>query len=278
MKFAIGRRGLVLLAVVAALGLAAGIAYSAIPDSGGVYTACMQKSTGALRLIDPSVSTNRCTSAETQVTWNQTGQQGAKGATGAQGETGASGPQGPKGDPGASGTGGSGPIVATVQIDGIKGGDSGQDDAITALAYSWNVSVAATQLGGGGGASKPTASDFQIVKKVDAASPVLLADSVTGRHVHDAEIDLFKDGATDPYVTYQLDTVLITLVKTDGDTETVNFDYEKITERYHTTKADGTPGPVVQGVFDQSGQALTNLRATRAVSTRGGARPLRRTA
>ena len=254
MKFSIGRRGLVLLAVVAALGLAAGIAYSAIPDSGGVYTACMQKSTGALRLIDPSVSTNRCTSAETQVTWNQTGQQGAKGATGAQGETGASGPQGPKGDPGASGTGGSGPIVATVQIDGVQGGDSGQDDAITALAYSWNVSVAATQLGGGGGASKPTASDFQIVKKVDAASPVLLADSVTGRHVHDAEIDLFKDGATDPYVTYQLDTVLITLVKTDGDTETVNFDYQKITERYHTTKADGTPGPVVLGVFDQSGK------------------------
>ena len=112
----------------------------------------------------------------------------------------------------------------------------------------------ATQLGGGGGASKPTASDFQIVKKVDAASPVLLADSVTGRHVHDAEIDLFKAGATDPYVTYQLDTVLITLVKTDGDTETVNFDYQKITERYHTTKADGTPGPVVQGVFDQSGR------------------------
>ena len=71
---------------MAALGLAAGIAYSAIPDSGGVYTACMQKSTGALRLIDPSVSTNRCTNAETQVTWNQTGQQGAKGATGDSGQ------------------------------------------------------------------------------------------------------------------------------------------------------------------------------------------------
>ena len=255
MKFAIGRRGLVLLAVVAALGLAAGIAYSAIPDSGGVYTACMQKSTGALRLIDPSVSTNRCTTAETQVTWNQTGQQGAKGATGAQGETGASGPQGPKGDPGASGTGGSAPIVATIQLDGIKGGDSGQDDAITVLSYSWSVSQTATVVRRRRRRWQARrATDFQIVKKVDAASPVLLVDGTTGRRVHDAEIDLFKAGATDPYVTYQLDNVLITLVKTDNDTETVNFDYEKITERYHTTKADGTPGPVVQGVFDQSGR------------------------
>jgi type VI secretion system secreted protein Hcp len=252
MKFAIGRRGLVLLAVVAALGLVAGIAYSAIPDSGGVYTACVQKSTGAVRLIDPSVSTNRCTSAESQVSWNQTGQQGLKGATGDQGKTGATGPQGLKGDPGASGTGGSAPIVATVQIDGVKGGDTGQDDTITALAYSWSVSMPATQLGGGGGASKPTASDFQIVKKVDAASPVLLVDGTTGRRVHDVEIDLFKAGATVPYVTYQLDNVFVTLVKTDNGTETVDFDYDKLTERYQTTKTDGTPGPVVQGLFDQS--------------------------
>jgi type VI secretion system secreted protein Hcp len=253
MKFVLGRRGLVLLAVVAALGLAAGIAYSAIPDSGGVYTACMHKSTGAVRLIDPSVSTNRCTTAETQVSWNQTGQQGAKGATGAQGETGASGPQGPKGDPGASGTGGSAPIVATIQLDGIRGGDSGQDDAITVLSYSWGVSQTSTVFGGGGGTGRASATDFQIVKKVDAASPVLLVNGTTGRRIHDAEVDLFKAGATDPYVTYQFDNVLITLVKTDNDTETLNFDYEKINEKYKTTRTDGTHG-LVQGSFDQSGR------------------------
>jgi type VI secretion system secreted protein Hcp len=188
------------------------------------------------------------------VSWNQTGQQGAKGATGDQGKTGATGPEGPKGDPGASGTGGSAPIVATIELAGIKGGDSGLDDAITILSYSWSVSQTTTVFGGGGGTGKATATDFQIVKKVDAASPVLLVDGTTGRRVHDAEIDLFKDGATDPYVTYQLDNVFITLVKTDNGTETVNFDYEKLTERYHTTKADGTPGPVVVGMYDQSGR------------------------
>lgn len=258
MKFALGRRGLVLVAVVAALGLVAGIAYSAIPDGGGVYTACMLKSTGTIRLIDPSLPSSNlmghCASVETQVSWNQVGQQGSKGATGnqgVQGKTGTTGAQGPKGDPGASGTGGSAPIVATVQIDGIRGGDTGRDTTITALAYSWNVSETATHLGGGGGAGKAIASDFQIVKKVDAASPVLLVDGTTGRH-HDVEVDLFKDGATAPYVTYQLDNTQITLVKTDSGTETVTFDYQKLTERYQTTNTDGTSGPVVQGVFDQS--------------------------
>ena len=33
---------------------AGGVAYATIPDANGVLTACMHKSTGALRLIDPS--------------------------------------------------------------------------------------------------------------------------------------------------------------------------------------------------------------------------------
>jgi hypothetical protein len=130
MKFALGRRGLVVLAVVAALSVAGGIAYAAIPDGGNVYTACMLKATGTIRLIDPSLPSSNlmghCTSIEQQLSWNQTGQpgpQGAKGATGAQGvkgDTGATGPQGPKGDAGSSGgRGGGAPIVATVHLDGI---------------------------------------------------------------------------------------------------------------------------------------------------------------
>ncbi|HVM56702.1 MAG TPA: hypothetical protein VMT74_04495, partial [Gaiellaceae bacterium] len=65
-------------AVTAALfALAGGIAYATIPDSGKVYTACMLKSIGTIRLIDPSLPAHNlmshCTSLETQVTWNQQG-------------------------------------------------------------------------------------------------------------------------------------------------------------------------------------------------------------
>jgi type VI secretion system Hcp family effector len=205
---------------------------------------------------------SHCTSIEQQLSWNQTGQpgpQGAKGATGSQGvkgDTGATGPQGPKGDPGsAGGSGGSAPIVATVRIDGIKGGDSGQDDDITALSYSWGVTTPVVAGGGGGGgAGRPNPTDFQIVKKVDAASPKLLVQSTTGHHILRVDVSLFKQGATDPYVTYRLDDVFITVVQTGNDTESIAFNYEKITESYHTTLADGSAGPVVTGSFDTTGR------------------------
>lgn len=112
----IQRRSVRLLAVgsVAVLVLA-GVAYATIPGSGNVYTACMLKSIGTVRLIDPSLPASNlmshCTGFETQVTWNQTGQQGPPGSTGA---TGAQGPQGATGATGAQGSGGTaGPAGAT---------------------------------------------------------------------------------------------------------------------------------------------------------------------
>jgi hypothetical protein len=73
----------------------------------------MLKNVGTIRLIDASLpSTNpmsHCTSLETQVSWNQLGQQGTQGAQGLQGpkgDPGAQGIQGPKGDTGATGEAG----------------------------------------------------------------------------------------------------------------------------------------------------------------------------
>jgi hypothetical protein len=114
MRLLFNRRGLRLLTLSAgALALAGGVAYATIPDSGAVYTACMLKNVGTIRLIDPSLpSTNaqsHCTSLETKITWNQQGQPGPLGPQGPKGEAGAqgdSGPQGPKGDTGAQGDAG----------------------------------------------------------------------------------------------------------------------------------------------------------------------------
>ena len=89
---------------VVLLGLAGGIAYATIPDSNHVYTACMLKATGTVRLIDTSLPNHdlrsHCTPWEEQISWNQQGQQGNAGLQGPKGDT---GPQGPKGDTGAQG-------------------------------------------------------------------------------------------------------------------------------------------------------------------------------
>jgi hypothetical protein len=83
----LGRRGLAVAAVTAgALSLAGGIAYATIPDNGKVFTACMLKNVGTIRLIDPSVGSSslmgHCTSLETQISWNQQGLPGQDGKDG----------------------------------------------------------------------------------------------------------------------------------------------------------------------------------------------------
>jgi Collagen triple helix repeat (20 copies) len=117
MKGIRGRRLRWLLVLcVAGFALVGGVAYATIPDSGQVYTGCMLKGVGTIRLIDTSLPTSNlmshCTALETQVSWNQQGQPGsagpkgatgAAGATGATGATGPAGPSGPKGDTGDTG-------------------------------------------------------------------------------------------------------------------------------------------------------------------------------
>ncbi len=74
------------LAIGAVIGLCAtatmagGIAYAAIPDAGtGQFHGCVNKSSGQLRVVDPSKG-QHCTSAtETAVTWNATGPRGPAG-------------------------------------------------------------------------------------------------------------------------------------------------------------------------------------------------------
>ena len=101
----------------AAVFAAAGVAYATIPSSGGVYTACVLKGVGAIRLIDPSQSKNafdsHCSQLEQQISWNQTGPPGPAGASGSTGAIGQSGPAGATGQSGPAGpTGPTGPIGA----------------------------------------------------------------------------------------------------------------------------------------------------------------------
>lgn len=69
----------------------------------GVITACVQKSSGAVRIVN---SASSCTNNETVVTWNQVGPQGPAGPQGTQGIQGVQGPAGPTGSQGPAGPAG----------------------------------------------------------------------------------------------------------------------------------------------------------------------------
>jgi hypothetical protein len=101
------RRTPVLACCIVALVMAAGgIAYAAIPDSGGVIHACYLKAAGAqpqgaLRVIDNGQG-QVCKTTETALSFNQKGQKGAAGATGPAGPKGAAGPKGSAGPAGVN--------------------------------------------------------------------------------------------------------------------------------------------------------------------------------
>jgi len=110
--------------------LAGGVAWAAIPSGGGVYTACMLKNIGTVRLIDKSLPANNLMShckpaLEVEISWNQQGQSGPQGM------------QGPPGANGDDGTDGAGPTVAPVAAGdpNCPAGGAAITDAAGSTAY-----------------------------------------------------------------------------------------------------------------------------------------------
>jgi hypothetical protein len=98
----VGRRSLLAGGAAAVLVAAgAGIGLASIPSSTGVFHGCYVKSSGALRVIDPSAH-QHCKRGELAVSWNQAGQRGPKGPRGPRGNA------GPAGSPGLAFTTGTG--------------------------------------------------------------------------------------------------------------------------------------------------------------------------
>lgn len=91
---------------------------------------------------------------------------------------------------------------------------------IEVLSFSWNVSNTSTGGGGGGGgAGKAVRSDFNIVKHVDKASPLLMVAVCTGRHFDDAlfTVEQPRGGkAAEAFLKIKLSEVLISSYQTGG--------------------------------------------------------------
>ena len=76
---------------------------AAIPDANKVYTACLNKAWGTIRLIDFEAG-NRCLARiEKELTWSEVGPPGPQGEMGQKGEIGPPGPQGEMGKKGEIG-------------------------------------------------------------------------------------------------------------------------------------------------------------------------------
>jgi hypothetical protein len=94
-------------------------------SSGGVIKACVNKRTGALRVVRNG---KRCKKSERTISWNASGQAGPQGAAG---NAGAAGLQGPAGTPGVGGA--SGAVGAT----GPAGPGPATPENVTLLSENW---------------------------------------------------------------------------------------------------------------------------------------------
>jgi type VI secretion system secreted protein Hcp len=227
----------VVVPTAAALGAGAAVgavAIGAIPGSDGVIHACYEKNVvgadfepGALRVLDPgnqgpNTDYNSCTANETPINWSQ------------QGPPGPQGPQGPSGAAGSAAIVGNtnfeisaSPHVAMfLKLNGIKG--ESQDDKhkgdidIESFAFGSEAPVVSAR-GTGAGAGKVTISTFQIVSKVNKATPKLEQDLATGKIIHGGEVDVVHRSAKgDAQVaSYKVTDLALKSISIKGEKATV---------------------------------------------------------
>lgn len=147
---------------------------------------------------------------------------------------------------------------AYLKIEGpeVKGEATakGFEHQMMIYSFSWGASNPVTfGQGTGGGAGKVSVSSFNVMKKSDAASPILFQACCEGHHYTKATVTLRKAGGSQiNYLIYEFDTVFVESIQWSGSsggddtpTESLSLAYAKVTINYQpqTDKgaAEGKP-------------------------------------
>jgi type VI secretion system secreted protein Hcp len=112
---------------------------------------------------------------------------------------------------------------AYLKLDGIKGEsqDFRHKGEIDILSFTLGVTqTGISASGGGGGAGKSQHQDMQLVKKVDASSPLLYLNCACGAHIKEAMFVVRKAGGSQlEYLKIKLTDVLISSYKPHGNAQ-----------------------------------------------------------
>jgi len=180
---------------------------------------------------------------------------------------------------------------AFLKLDGIKGesADSKHKGEIDVMSFSWGASQGGSQAtGGGGGTGKVRFSDFSIIKKTDASSPLLMLNCANGSHIKEATFTVRKAGGKQlEYLKIKLTDLLVSKYQPAGSegiliglllpavrqgvenpnssqpgdsipVEHVTFNFSKVEMQYQPQGADGSAqgGPIIAG-WDVKGNVKT---------------------
>ncbi len=124
------------------------------------------------------------------------------------------------------------------------------------LAVANTTTIASGPVGGGAG--KTLFQPLVIGRAVDKASPVLFSLEASGHVFATVQMYVQQAGATPvTMVGYEFHTVVITRIEwvcagSDVVSETITLEYGSMVVVYQPRNADGTPGQVVQGGWNQT--------------------------
>jgi type VI secretion system secreted protein Hcp len=143
---------------------------------------------------------------------------------------------------------------AFLKIDGVEGESSNvkHKGEIEVLSFSWNIKqTIVNEGGGGGGAGRPQASDFTIVKHIDKSSPRLTLAVCSGERFTDALFTVEepkgpKGGGT-AFMKIKLSEVLISSFQTAGGgsdqpMDQVSLNFAKIEIAVRDSRGNWTQG------------------------------------
>lgn len=149
---------------------------------------------------------------------------------------------------------------AFLKLDGINGESTDKNHLgwIEIDSFSWGVENSSSVGPSGGGAGKPSASDFNFLAPTSKASPKIMLACATGQHLSSAMLSCRKAGGPNQveFLKITLTDCLISSYQTGGaggGDETVPEDstsiaFQKIDFLYTVAKT----GEVVEAQFDFS--------------------------
>jgi type VI secretion system secreted protein Hcp len=148
-----------------------------------------------------------------------------------------------------------------LKLAGIEGEvfTKGFEKQIQLDSFSWGFHNASSAIGAGRGAGKVEASAVSCTKRVDGASPKLIAAVASGKHFPNAVLTARKAGgdkAVD-YMKIEFDALFLVDLHEAGASggdevprEEISFTYGKMTVTYNEQKADGTKGAAIVASYD----------------------------
>ena len=152
---------------------------------------------------------------------------------------------------------------AFLKIAGVNGEATrkGFEKQMEILSFSWGASNPSTigAGGGGGGGGKVSVSSFNVMKKSDAASPILFQACCKGDHFAKAAVTLNKAAGANAldFIKYEFEEVYVDSVQWSGSsggddtpTESVSFSFGKVAITYTPQNKDGSKGSPAVGAWD----------------------------